>query len=120
MRFVAGVNRRCFAVSRDCADVARFSRTPDRHFRDEDKLPRTMVAFVPLAQSTLSNRERGVVVGVCQLLPPVRLSLSTRRQRTFACMITRGHGVSLYRQNRIKSCENLYIYNFFFYILTDL
>lgn len=80
VRFVAEVNRRCFAVSQDCADVMRFSRTLDRHFRDEDKLPKTMVAFVPLAQSILNNRERGVVVGVCQLLPPVRLSLSTNNK----------------------------------------
>jgi len=80
VRFVVEVNRRCFAVSRDCADVTRFSRTPDRHFRDEDKLPKTMVAFVPSAQSIPNNRERGVVAGACQLLPPVRLSLSTKNK----------------------------------------
>lgn len=77
MRFVAEVNHRCSVVSRDCADVTRSSEIPDRHFQDEDKLPRTMVAFVPLAQSILNSRERVVVAEACQPLLSVQLSLST-------------------------------------------
>lgn len=80
MRFVAEVNRHCFVVSRDCADVMHFSKIPDRHSQGEDKLPRTMVAFVPLAQSILDSQEREVVAKGCQLLLFVQLSLSTDDQ----------------------------------------
>lgn len=76
MRFVAGVNRRCSVVLRDCAGVTRSSGIPDKRFRDVDKLPKTMVAFVPLAQLILGNQERAVVVEACQLLLLAQSSLS--------------------------------------------
>lgn len=69
MRFVAEVNRHCSVVSRDCAGVTHFSGIPGKHFRDADKLPKTMVASALSAQSTLDNQERAVVVEVCQ--PPL-------------------------------------------------
>lgn len=79
MRFVAEVNRHCSAVSQGYANVMRSSKTPGKRFQDEDKLPKTTVAFFPLAQLTPDNQERAVVVEVCQLLLLVRLSLSTNR-----------------------------------------
>lgn len=77
MRFVAEVNRRCSAVSQGYANVMRSSETPGKRFQDEDKLPKTTVAFFLLAQLIPDNQERAVVVKVCQLLLFVRLSLST-------------------------------------------
>lgn len=75
MRFVAEVNRRCFVVSRDCEGVTRSSGILDIRFRDVDKLPKTMVAFVPLAQLILNNQERVVVVEACQPLLLAQSSL---------------------------------------------
>lgn len=98
MRFVAEVNRRCSVVLRDCADVTRSSEIPDRHFQDEDKLPRTMVAFVPLAQSILDSREREAVVEACQLLLFVQLSLSTDDQSLH--MISHRHSNRLNQKER--------------------
>lgn len=80
VRFVAEVNHRCSVVSQDCADVTRFSEIPDKRFQDEDKLPKTMVAFVRLAQSILNSQEREAAVEECQLLPFAQLSLSTDDQ----------------------------------------
>lgn len=76
MRFVAEVNRRCSVVSRDCAGVTRSSGIPGKRSQDVDKLPKTMMAFVPLAQSILSNQERVVVVKACQPLLPAQSLLS--------------------------------------------
>lgn len=76
MRFAAEVNRRCSVVSRDCAGVTRSSGIPGKRFRDADKLPKTMVAFVPLAQSILDNRERVVAVEAYQPLLLAQSSLT--------------------------------------------
>lgn len=76
MRFVAEVNRHCSVVSRDCAGVMHFSGIPGKRFRDADKLPKTMVASVLLAQSIPDNQERAVVVEACQPLLLAQSSLS--------------------------------------------
>lgn len=86
MRFVAEVSRRCFAVSRDCVDVMRSSRKPDKRSRDADRLPKTMVAYAPLAQSILDNRERAVAAKACQLLLSARLSLPAKSRQNYACV----------------------------------
>lgn len=83
MRFVAEASRRCSAVSRGCADVMRSSGKPDKRSRDADRLPKTMVAYAPLAQSTLDNRERAVAAEACRLPPSARLSLPARLGRNY-------------------------------------
>lgn len=80
MRFVAEVNHRCSVVSRDCVGVTRSSGIPGKHFRDVDKLPKTMVAFVPLVQLILGNQERAVVEEACQPLLLAQSSLSVNNK----------------------------------------
>lgn len=86
MRFVAEVSHRCSVVSRDCADVMRSSRKPDKRFRDADKLPKTMVAYALLAQSILNNRERAVAVKACRLLLPAPLLLPAKVRKNYVCV----------------------------------
>lgn len=87
MRFAVEVDRRCFAVSQGYADATRFSGKPGKRSRDADKPPRTMMAYVRLAQLILDSRERAVVAVAYQLLPTVRLSLPRNYIHSFISIV---------------------------------
>lgn len=54
----------CGSMASGCGVMS--SRTPDKHSRDGDSIPKTMMAFDPLALSTRDSQVREVVEAIDQ------------------------------------------------------
>lgn len=81
MRFAVATDRRYSAVLLDYANVRHSSRTLGKRLQDGGKLTKTMVAFVPLAQWILNNREQAVAATAFQPPLPVQQLLPIIHQQ---------------------------------------